>query len=45
MPPDREIHLALDHYSTHETAMIHAWLAGHPHFHLHFTATSASWII
>ena len=43
VPPDLEIHMVLDYYSTHETTIIRAWLAGSPHFHLHFTPTSASW--
>ena len=44
VPRDLEIHLVLDNYGTHKTAMIHDWLAMHPHIHLHFTPTSASWI-
>ena len=42
VPPDLEIHLVLDNYGTQKTAMIHDWLAMHPHIHLHFTPTSAS---
>ena len=37
-PGDLDIHLVLDNYGTHKTAMIHDWLAGQPRFHLHFTA-------
>ena len=44
VPEDLDIHLVLDNYGTHKTAMIHNWLAGQPRFHLHFTPTSASWI-
>ena len=44
VPDDREIHLVLDNYGTHKTAMIHDWLVRQPRFHLHFTPTSASWI-
>ena len=44
VPEDLDIHLVLDNYGTHKTAMIHDWLAGQPRFHLHFTPTSASWI-
>ena len=43
-PEDLDIHLVLDNYGTHKTAMIHDWLVGQPRFHLHFTPTSASWI-
>ena len=44
VPEDLDIHLVLDNYGTHKTAMIHDWLAGQPRFQLHFTPTSASWI-
>ncbi len=44
VPPDLDLHLVLDNYSTHKTPAIHRWLARHPRFHLHFTPTSASWI-
>ena len=39
-----DIHLVLDNYSTHKTAMINKWLLRHPRYHLHFTPTSASWL-
>lgn len=44
VPADVEVHLVLDNYGTHKTAMIHRWLLRHPRFHLHFTPTSASWL-
>lgn len=44
VPPDLEIHSALVNYGTHKTAVVHDWLAMHPHFRLQFTRTSASWI-
>ena len=44
VPPDLDIHLVLDNYGTHKTAMIHDWLARRPRYHLHFTPTSASWL-
>ena len=44
VPKELEIHLVLDNYSTHKTAMIHKWLLRRPRFHLHFTPTSASWL-
>ncbi len=34
----------MDNYATHKTAVIRAWLARRPHYHVHFTPTSASWI-
>jgi transposase len=44
MPDDVDVHIVLDNYATHKTAMIHAWLLKRPRFHLHFTPTSASWV-
>ena len=44
VPKDLSVHLILDNYNTHKTAMIHSWLAKHPRFSLHFTPTSASWL-
>ena len=44
VPPDLDVHLILDNYGTHKTALIHRWLAKRPRFHLHFTPTSASWL-
>ena len=43
-PPDRELHLIVDNYTTHKHAKVKAWLAKHPRFHIHFTPTSASWL-
>ncbi len=43
-PPDRQLHLILDNYATHQHPKVKAWLAKHPRFHLHFTPTSASWL-
>ena len=34
----------MDNYATHKTPKIKAWLARRPHWHVHFTPTSASWI-
>jgi len=42
--PALQIHLILDNYGTHKTALIQRWLAKRPRVHLHFTPTSASWI-
>jgi transposase len=44
VPPTLDVHLILDNYGTHKTALIHRWLAKRPRFHLHFTPTSASWL-
>ena len=42
--PDLDVHLILDNYGTHKTALIRRWLAKRPRYHLHFTPTSASWL-
>jgi transposase len=42
--PKRELHLICDNYGTHKHLAVRQWLAAHPHFHLHFTPTSASWL-
>ncbi len=44
VPADLEVHLILDNYGTHKTALIRRWLARHPRFHIHFTPTYSSWI-
>jgi transposase len=43
-PAGLEVHLILDNYSTHKTALIRRWLAKRPHYHVHFTPTGSSWI-
>ncbi len=44
VPSGQDIHIILDNYGTHKTAMIQRWLVKRPRFHLHFTPTSSSWI-
>src|SRR3954454_7316681 len=46
MPTFRTVsmHIIMDNYATHKTAVIRSWLARRPHYHVHFTPTSASWI-
>jgi len=44
VPQTLDVHLILDNYGTHKTALIRRWLAKRPRFHVHFTPTSASWI-
>jgi len=44
VPAGLDVHLILDNYGTHKTAMIRRWLAKRPHYHVHFTPTGASWI-
>ena len=44
VPADLDIHIIMDNYATHKTKLVKAWLARRPHYHIHFTPTSASWI-
>lgn len=44
VPADLDVHLIMDNYGTHKTALIRRWLLKRPHFHVHFTPTSASWL-
>lgn len=44
MPKGPDVHLVMDNYATHKTKEVKAWLARRPHWHVHFTPTSASWI-
>src|SRR5262244_2768865 len=44
VPEGLDIHIIMDNYATHKTAVIKTWLARRPHYHVHFTPTSASWI-
>jgi transposase len=44
VPSDLDVHIVMDNYATHKTASVRAWLARRPHYHVHFTPTSASWI-
>ncbi|MDP6420689.1 MAG: IS630 family transposase [SAR202 cluster bacterium] len=44
VPVDLDVHLIMDNYGTHKTALIRRWLAKRPRFHVHFTPTSASWL-
>jgi transposase len=46
VPPDLEIHLILDNYSTHKSQAVQRWLQSRKRqrFHLHFTPTSSSWL-
>lgn len=44
VPASLDVHLILDNYGPHKTALIRRWLAKRPRYHLHFTPTGASWI-
>src|ERR1700736_3099304 len=44
VPAGLDVHIILDNYGTHKTAMIRKWFAKRPRFHVHFTPTYGSWI-
>lgn len=46
VPPDRDVHLVMDNYSTHKSAAVQRWLKPKKRrrFHFHFTPTSSSWL-
>lgn len=44
VPAELDVHLIVDNYATHKTAIIQKWLTKRPRFHVHFTPTYGSWI-
>src|SRR5271163_434263 len=44
VPAEVDVHLIVDNYATHKTAIIRKWFAKRPRFHVHFTPTYGSWI-
>ena len=44
VPAELDVHIILDNYGTHKTAIIRKWFAKRPRFHVHFTPTYGSWI-
>jgi transposase len=44
VPAELDVHLVLDNYGTHKTAILRKWFAKRPRFHVHFTPTYGSWI-
>jgi transposase len=44
IPPALDVHVVMDNYGTHKTAVIRAWFAKRPRFHAHFTPTYGSWL-
>jgi len=43
-PPELDLHLIVDNYSTHKHPRVQRWLQRHPRFHMHFIPTSSSWL-
>ncbi|WP_438452970.1 IS630 family transposase [Streptomyces asiaticus] len=44
VPAGQDIHLVMDNGSSHTSRKTRAWLAAHPHFHVHHTPKHASWL-
>ena len=44
VPKEVDVHLIMDNYGTHKTALIRNWFAKRPRFHVHFTPTYGSWL-
>ena len=44
VPQPWDVHLIMDNYATHKTALIRNWFAKRPRFHVHFTPTYGSWL-
>ena len=44
VPDNLDVHLILDNYGTHKTALIRKWLLKRPRFHVHYTPTYGSWL-
>ncbi len=43
-PPDKDLHLIIDSYSTHKHQNVKNWLKRHQRFYFHFTPTGSSWL-
>jgi transposase len=44
VPPNQEVHIIMDNYSTHKTPRIRAWFCKRPRFHVHYAPTYGSWL-
>jgi transposase len=44
VPSGLDVHVVMDNYGTHKTAIIRNWFAKRPRFHVHFTPTYGSWL-
>ena len=44
VPAGFDVHIIMDNYGTHKTALIRKWFAQRPRFHMHYTPTYGSWI-
>jgi transposase len=44
VPAELDVHIVMDNYGTHKTAIIRNWFAKRPRFRVHFTPTYGSWL-
>ena len=44
VPRRLDVHIIMDNYSPHKTALIRNWFIKRPRFHVHFTPTYGSWL-
>jgi transposase len=44
VPVELDVHILVDNYGTHKSAIIRKWFAKRPRFHVPFTPTYGSWI-
>jgi putative transposase len=44
VPPQLDVHIIMDNYTTHKHAKVRSWLARRPRYHIHFTPTYSSWL-
>jgi transposase len=44
VPRPLDVHIIMDNYSPHKTALIRNWFAKRPRFHVHYTPTYGSWM-
>ena len=44
VPRRLDVHIIMDNYSPHKTALIRNWFAKRPRFHRHYTPTYGSWL-
>jgi transposase len=44
VPRRLDVHIIMDNYSPHKTALIRNWFLKRPRFHVHFTPTYGSWL-
>lgn len=44
VPPELDVHIIVDNYSTHSAPTIKRWLVDNPRFQFHFIPTHSSWL-